>query len=61
MVVEITEKELKEIDNYIYSGKLVQNMIDNGVSVICRAFILDTLFTKIDDIRREMEDVNVSD
>ena len=61
MTIEITEKELKEVVNYISGGELVKNMNDNGVSVSSMAFILDTLFTKIDDIKREMEDFNVSD
>lgn len=61
MTIEITKKELEEIVNYISGGELVKNMIDNGVSVGCMAFILDTLFTKIDDIKREMEAANVSD
>lgn len=61
MTIEITKKELEEIVNYISGGELVKNMIDNGMSVSNMAFILDTLFTKIDDIKREMEDFNVSD
>ena len=61
MTIEITKKELEEVVNYISGGELVKNMNDNGVSASCMAFILDTLFTKIDDIRREMEDFNVSD
>ena len=61
MTIEITKKELKEIVNYISGGELVKNMNDNGVSVSCMAFILDTLFTKISDIKREMEAANVSD
>ena len=61
MTLKITKKELEEVVNYISGGELVKNMNDNGVSVSGMAFILDTLFTKIDDIRREMEDFNVSD
>lgn len=59
--MKITEKDLKEVYNYISGGKLVENMIDNGVSINSMAFILDTLLIKIDDIKREMEDFNVSD
>ena len=59
MIVEITEKELKEVVNYISGGELVKNMIDNKVSANSMAFILNTLYTRIDDIRREMEDFNV--
>lgn len=56
MTIKITKKELEEIVNYISGGELVKNMNDNGISVGGMAFILDTLFTKIDDIKREMED-----
>lgn len=55
MTIEITKKELKEVLNYVSGGELVKNMNDNGISVSSMAFILDTLFTKINDIRREME------
>lgn len=61
MTIEITKKELKEVLNYVSGGELVKNMSDNGISFSGITFILDTLFTKIDDIRREMEDFNVSD
>lgn len=60
MTIKINEKDLKEVYNYISGGKLVENMIDNGVSINSMAFILDTLLIKIDDIKREMEDFNVS-
>lgn len=60
MTIEITKKDLEEIINYISSGELVKNMIDNRMSFSNITFILDTLFTKIDDIKREMEDFNVS-
>ena len=60
MTIEITKKDLEEIINYISSGELVKNMIDNRMSFSNITFILDTLFTKIDDIKKEMEDFNVS-
>lgn len=60
MTIEITKKDLEEIINYISGGELVKNMIDNKMSFSNITFILDTLFTKIDDIKREMEDFNVS-
>ena len=61
MTIKMTEKDLKEVYNYISGGNLVENMIDNGVSINNMAFILDTLLIKIDDIRREMEDFNLLD
>ena len=57
---EITKKELEEIEKYASSGELVKNMNDNGLSVSAMALILDTLFTKIDEIRNAMEELNAN-
>ena len=58
METEITKKELKEIIKYVSSGELVKNMNDNGLSVSAMAIIIDTLFTKIDEIKIAMEELD---
>ena len=58
MEIEVTKKELEEIKKYASSGELVKNMNDNGLSVSAMAFILDTLFTKIDEIENIMEELD---
>ena len=59
MEIEVTKKELKEISKYVYGGELVKNMNDNGLSVSAMALILDTLITKIDEIKNVMEESDV--
>lgn len=58
MEIEVTKKELEEIKKYASSGELVKNMNDNGLSVSAMALILDTLFTKIDEIENIMEELD---
>lgn len=60
MEIEVTKKELEEIRKYASGGELVKNMNDNGLSVSAMALILDTLFTKIDEIRNAMEELDAN-
>ena len=60
MEIEVTKKELEEIKKYASGSELVKNMNDNGLSVSTMALILDTLFTKIDEIENTMEELDVN-
>ena len=58
MEIEVTKKELEEVKKYASGGELVKNMNNNGLSVSAMALILDTLFTKIDEIENIMEELD---
>lgn len=58
MEIETTKEKLKEVSKYVSSSELIRNMNYNGLSASTMALIIDTLFTKIAEIRNAMEELD---
>lgn len=54
MEIEITKNDITAILEYVSNGTLVQDMIQNNLSVAAMGFFLDTIYRRCDEILDEM-------
>ena len=55
MNMSISERDIRDIKDYINSGKLIKNMNENGLSFESMAIILQTVMEKCDEIIKEFQ------
>lgn len=62
MEIEITKNDITAILEYVSNGTLVQDMIQNNLSVAAMGFFLDTIYRRCDEVLDEMnkEEKNVN-